>query len=80
MDNIKEILDLLLQLEQDITIPRNIRTKIKTTLELLDENTDIAIRVDKSLQELDEIVEDPNVPSYARTQIWNVMSLLESRK
>ena len=80
MDNIKEILDLLLQLEQDITIPRNIRTKIKTTLELLDENTDIAIRVDKSLQELDEIVEDPNVPSYARTQIWNVMSLIESRK
>ncbi|MBI2667175.1 UPF0147 family protein [Candidatus Woesearchaeota archaeon] len=80
MDNIKEILDLLLQLEQDITIPRNIRTKLKTTLELLDENTDIAIRVDKSLQELDEIVEDPNVPSYARTQIWNVMSLLESRK
>ena len=80
MDNIKEILDLLIQLEQDITIPRNIRTKIKTTLELLDENTDIAIRVDKSLQELDEIVEDPNVPSYARTQIWNVMSLIESRK
>lgn len=80
MDNIKEILDLLLQLEQDITIPRNIRTKIKTTLDLLDENTDFAIRIDKSLQELDEIVEDPNVPSYARTQIWNVMSLLESRK
>ena len=80
MDNMKEIINLLLQLEQEITIPKNIRIKIKGTMDLLHENLDLAIKIDKSLQELDEIAEDPNVPSYARTQIWNVMSLLESRK
>ena len=80
MDNMKEIINLLLQLEQEITIPKNIRIKIKGTMDLLHENLDLAIKIDKSLQELDEIAEDPNVPSYARTQIWNVMSLLESRQ
>jgi len=30
------------------------------------------------LQELDDISSDPNMPSYVRTQIWNVVSQLES--
>ncbi|MDP6642014.1 MAG: UPF0147 family protein [Candidatus Nanoarchaeia archaeon] len=80
MDTMKEVIELLIQLEQEGTLPKNIRSKIKNTMNLLDENLDVAIKIDKSLQELDEIAEDPNVPSYARTQIWNVMSLLESRK
>ncbi len=80
MDKIKEIHNLLLQLEQDDTLSKSIRMKIKTTLDLLDDSSDLAIKIDKSLQELDEIVEDPNVPSYARTQILNVIGLLESRK
>jgi|TARA_B100001971_G_C18252460_1_gene579364 hypothetical protein len=80
MDTMKEVIELLVQLEQEGTLPKNIRSKIKNTMNLLDENLDVAIKIDKSLQELDEIAEDPNVPSYARTQIWNVMSLLESRK
>ena len=33
-----------------------------------------------SEQELDEISDDPNIPSFIRTQIWNIVSLLESRK
>ena len=80
MDTMKDEIELLVQLEQEGTLPKNIRSKIKNTMNLLDENLDVAIKIDKSLQELDEIAEDPNVPSYARTQIWNVMSLLESRK
>ncbi|MBI2663011.1 UPF0147 family protein [Candidatus Woesearchaeota archaeon] len=76
----EEIISLLAQLEQEGALPKNIKSKIKNTVIMLDNNLDIAIKIDKSLQELDEIAEDPNVPSYIRTQIWNVMSLLESRK
>ena len=31
---------------------------------------------DKALQELDEISDDPNIPSFTRTQIWNIVSIL----
>jgi uncharacterized protein (UPF0147 family) len=29
---------------------------------------------------LDEITNDPNMPMYARTKIWNVVSLLEEKR
>jgi len=38
----------------------------------------VEIRIDKSLQGLDEISDDPNLSSYTRMQIWNVVSVLES--
>ena len=79
MDGFKDIIILLLQIEQDYSVPKNVRLRVKNTINLLEENTDMGIKIDKSLQELDEIAEDPNVPSYTRTQIWNVVSMLESK-
>lgn len=78
-NSLKDIIDLLSQIESDFTVPKNIRVKVKNATYYLEENEEsIGIRVDKSLQELDEVSDDPNVPSYIRTQIWNVVSLLES--
>ena len=81
MDKILEVLGLLNQIENDFTVPKNIRYKIRIMIEFLNkDDCDTAIKIDKSLQSLDEISDDPNVPSYTRTQIWNVVSLLESDK
>ncbi len=78
-EKIENVLITLDRIQQDITIPRNIREKIRTaTTFLKEDNLDIAIKIDKSLQELDDLSEDPNVPAYAKTEIWNVVSLLES--
>lgn len=80
MDGLREAVQLLSQIEQDYTVPKNIRLRIKTTISVLSDEKDMAIKIDKSLQELDDVSDDPNVPSYTRTLIWNVVSLLESRK
>ncbi|MEK6973857.1 MAG: UPF0147 family protein [Nanoarchaeota archaeon] len=78
-NSLRNIIDLLSQIENDFTVPKNIRVKVKNVTCYLEENDEsIGVRVDKSLQELDEVSDDPNVPSYIRTQIWNVVSLLES--
>lgn len=78
-DKISEVLETLNQIEQDLTVPRNVRCKIKSAFLVLekDEKT-LSIRIDQSLQELDDISDDPNIPSYTRTQIWNILSILES--
>ncbi|MBI2671072.1 UPF0147 family protein [Candidatus Woesearchaeota archaeon] len=77
--SLKDIIELLSQIEEDYTVPKNVRIKVKNVTTYLEENSQsIGVRVDKSLQELDEVADDPNVPSYIRTQIWNVVSLLES--
>ena len=78
-EKILEILEVLTQIKDDDTVPRNVREKINTAMLALNEdNKELDVKINKSLQELDEVSDDPNLPIYARTQLWNVVSLLES--
>ena len=61
----------------DITVPRNVRTHIQSLILTLKQDTELSIKVNKALNGLDEISTDANLQPYTRTQIWNVMSLLE---
>ena len=79
LERIRDVVDILSQIEDDFSVPKNIRVKIKCVVESLNEDgKNIDIRIDRSLQELDEISDDPNLSSYTRMQIWNVLSVLES--
>tara|TARA_Y100000310_G_scaffold332510_1_gene408233 strand:- start:2880 stop:3125 length:246 start_codon:yes stop_codon:yes gene_type:complete len=78
-DLLLEIKDLIEQIEEDSTVPKSIKLRMKQACLLLEDNNfAISVRVDKSLQCLDELEEDPNIPAYTRTQIWNIVSRLES--
>ena len=78
-EQLHTIFEVLGEIEQDDDVPRNVRARIKeATLALGENNKSLAIRIDKSLQKLDEVSGDPNVPMHARMQIWNVVSILES--
>ncbi len=78
-ERIKDIIDVLSSIEKDFSVPKNVRVRIKNAYTALETNgKSMAVRVDRSLQELDDISDDPNIPSYTRTQIWNVVSMLES--
>lgn len=75
------IIDGLAQLENDDCVPKNVRIRIKCAMDALNEKERVlSLRISKSLQELEYVSEDPNVPDYIRTQIWQVVSLLESKK
>ena len=77
-DNILELLNLI---EQDRTVPKNVRTKIKEVISSLAENNGKSkeVKVDQAIQQLDDLSGDPNLPPYTRTQIWSVVSALEKR-
>ncbi len=77
-EKLNEIIDILLQIEGDFSIPKNIRFRIKNAITALkDGDQSIGLKVNKSLQELDALDEESNIPSFTRTQIWNVVSSLE---
>lgn len=61
----------------DATVPKNVRMKIDGIAGTLKEGAELSIKVNKALNQLDEIVNDVNLQPYTRTQIWNVMSMLE---
>ena len=70
----------LCELKEDITVPKNVRLKVEKVRGLLNEETEIDIKVSKALNELEEIADDVNLQSYTRSQVWKVISALEKIK
>jgi uncharacterized protein len=78
-EQIGEIVQVLEELKDDSTVPRNVKSKIENSITTLkNEKEEMSIRVDKVLQDFDEISNDTNTQSYTRSQIWNIVSMLES--
>ena len=71
------VVSSLSEVKEDATVPRNVRAKIEYVVNTLKEDTELPIKVNKALNELDQISNDVNLQSYTRTQIWNIMSMLE---
>lgn len=78
LEQVAEVLD---QLIEDNSIPRNIRRGAEDAKEtLLEGDEDLDVRIASAISILDDLVNDPNIPLHARTLIWNVMSGLETIK
>jgi uncharacterized protein len=76
--NFETIFSILGEINQDRTVPRNIRTAIENVKTILsDEKIDLPVRINNAVSVLDEVSNDPNIPTYTRTQIWNLVSMLE---
>ena len=74
-----EIIQFMDELKEDSTVPKNVKTKLDASITLLKkEGDELRMRIDKVLQELDEVANDTNTQSYTRSQIWNIVSMLES--
>ncbi len=78
---IGQALTILKDISEDTTTPRNIRRVAKSAMDALqDTSKTYAVRSANVISMLDEISQDPNMPPYTRTKIWNVVSLLETIK
>lgn len=74
----EQILDGLDMLNQDTSIPRNIRRGAEEARKmLLDDKNPLDVRVASVTSLLDELANDPNIPLHGRTLIWNIISKLE---
>jgi hypothetical protein len=79
MKQIEQAILLLTKISEDKTVPKNIKeVALKAKQTLSDKTKELNVRIDTVIQLFDEINEDPNMPIYTRTQIWNIISLLES--
>jgi len=75
----ESIIPLIQQIADDRTVPRNIRTKCEESVKILqNDKEDVAVRINTVISSMDDVSNDPNIPMYTRTQIWNIVSVLES--
>ena len=76
LDNAMSSLD---QLATSPSTPRNIRKSITSLLEeLKSEEYSMSVRAANTTSLLDDITQDPNMPSYVRTSLWQIVSMLEN--
>mgnify|MGYP001588353997 CR=1 FL=1 len=77
-DKIVIIISKLSIIGSDLTVPKNVRTNVKKAISALEENgKEQNVKIDKALEALSDVDNDPNIPSYTRSQIWGVISELE---
>ena len=76
-ERIQNVIEALSDLREDLNVPKNVKLKINETIITLQQDKEISIKVNKALQELEGISEDSNMQSYTRTQLFNIVSLLE---
>ncbi len=75
----KEALDTLNQLSVNPTTPKTIKKTLSDlTSELVKEEDSLSVRASNAISVLDDLTQDPNMPSYVRVILWQAVSKLES--
>lgn len=78
---IKQAVILLQKIVNDTSVPRNIRRAATDAIRnLQDPRLSPAVRAANAIGILEEISQDPNMPTHTRISIWNVVSILETVK
>lgn len=76
---LQEIVQTLAELSDDGSVPRNVRRGAQSAKEALTKPRVAAdVRVASAVSVLDELANDPNIPTHGRTAIWSIISSLES--
>jgi len=67
------------QISTNLSTPKNIRKNIADIIkELKSDEYSISVRAANTISLLDDVTQDPNLPSYVRTSLWQAVSTLES--
>ena len=79
-DNLGELLEFLSHIDEDPDTPRSVKNAIKDIRGMLTDESepDMNLRKSHALARVEEIVEDPNIPSHGRTVLWDVLGRIES--
>jgi len=78
-EKVQKALATLSQVSDSNITPRNIRKIVKDAINMLgDSKISVGVRAANSISILEEVSQDPNMPSFSRVTIWSAVSTLES--
>ena len=79
LEFLNSAISTLNQLATNPSTPKNIRKNIADLIEeLKSDEYSVSVRAANTISLLDDITQDPNMPSYVRTSLWQAVSTLES--
>ncbi len=75
----KEAIETLNQIASNNSTPKTIKKSVSDLVgDLSKEDDSLSVRAANTISLLDDVTQDPNMPSYVRTQLWQAVSKLES--
>ena len=78
-ESMKEAIDTLNQIASSNSTPKTIKKSITDLIDdLNNDEYSLSVRAANTISLLDDVTQDPNMPSYVRTQLWQAVSKLES--
>lgn len=78
LEKISKAIETLQIVADNTTTPRNIRKTVKDCITMLQDNKlSPAVRAANVISMLDEVLQDPNMPSHSRVTLWSAVSILE---
>ena len=78
-ESMKEAIETLNQIASSNSTPKTIKKAITDLIaDLNNEEYSLSVRAANTISLLDDVTQDPNMPSYVRTQLWQAVSKLES--
>jgi uncharacterized protein len=76
---VQQALRSLGELADDASVPRNVRRgALAARDDLAKAAVPLDVRVASAVYALDDLANDPNLPTHGRTAIWSIISSLES--
>lgn len=80
-ERIKQVAEIMESIIEDTTVPRNIRNKInESKVKILAKEGEVNVNLSSAIYLIDEISNDINMPFHTRTELWSILSELESIK
>ncbi|MDH3696195.1 MAG: UPF0147 family protein [Nitrosopumilus sp.] len=78
-ESMKGAIDTLNQIVSSNSTPKTIKKAITDLIaNLSSQEYSLSVRAANTISLLDDVTQDPNMPSYVRTQLWQAVSKLES--
>lgn len=78
-ESMREAIETLNQIAASGTTPKTIKKAVGDLVAGLDgDEYSLSVRAANAISALDDVTQDPNMPSYVRTQLWQAVSKLES--
>lgn len=78
-ESMKEAIDTLNQIAGSSSTPKTIKKNITDLITELDnQENSLSVRAANAISMLDDITQDPNMPSYVRVSLWQAVSKLEA--
>ena len=76
---LERVMEELTQLADDALVPRNVRRGAQAAKDALSKpRAALDMRIANAVYVLDDLANDPNLPTHGRTAIWAIISSLES--